>query len=212
MIAFEVAPGTNPEAVRRALVACRAPVRVEREGMRARIMTSTEDADAARGLWLRAGLEPSATAEWPPLEQVSAGVIAAAGRWWCIGRAPLGAAGLPRAMLLLVPVSADEAIRALVAALRRPPWQLRRRREPRALARTGVAVARRGDGIARCRAYLLADAASPREALAAFDAARRSCRAPIWRLRAGAARAWEEIAWPTSGIWRRLSALEGWWT
>lgn len=212
LVEFGPISATERAAVPRALAACREPVRIERRDGAARLLVSERDATAARALWARCGLEPRSS-EWPSLESASGGVVAAAGLWWCIGRASVANAWLfPHAVLVLRPVPAADAARAGAAALSPRPWQVLRATAPRPLAFACARALRGSDGVVCAGAFVLASGTSAGEARRGFDRQPVGMRLRPLRLRAGARSAWEEIASPgRGGVWRLVSDLADWW-
>lgn len=208
---FEVPSGADVLAVRLALGACLAPLRLERAADALRVVVAADDAQRARPWWLRAGLTPCAAEPWPDARPLRSGVLESGGRHWCLARVPLRAP--PREadlVLLLTPVSRDDALRAISRSLR--TWlRLPLRRGPRPLARAGAAIASRTDAVVLARAYVLASGPTPAEALTRFAVSASAIRPRPIRLRAGALSAWREIAAQTRGVWRTLSTLEEWW-
>ncbi|TMD60321.1 MAG: hypothetical protein E6I87_06870 [Chloroflexi bacterium] len=202
MIRFE-ADRADPVAVRLAIVACRAPLRIERSGAGVAVIASDDDARAARRLWLRAGLEPRPQASWPDARALGHGVLEVTGTRRCIGRVAVDR--IPPAgdlTLTLAPVPAPDALRAILRALDRPlrpPFRRRARR----LARVAALLLDGEDGVAAAGAFALAPA---------DDAARVFASVHAARLRRGALLAWRGIGEPRAGVWRSLAALQSWWS
>ncbi|OLC55735.1 MAG: hypothetical protein AUH85_08490 [Chloroflexi bacterium 13_1_40CM_4_68_4] len=209
MIRFAVPRGADPVALRLAIAACREPLRVERRAGLVSVVAREGDASRGGARWLRAGLEPEPCEEWPEARRIAAGVLLAQGAAWCVAVASL--TRLPahaHLVLLLTPVSRDDALRAIANALR-SPLRIPFRREPRSLARIGSAVVCGRDGVAAARAYVLA---SGPEAADAYSAFRATAGSGARMLRSGALGGWREIGAQTGGVWRALSALEAWWS
>ena len=202
---FELAAPRDPIAVRLALVACRAPFRVERDGTRRAIVVAASDAGLAAA-FLRAGLVARPAPPWPEARAGRRGILLAGGASWCVGKVPVDAApDGTAAVLVLAPVPRDDALRALATCLRaggRGPFS----RRPRPLALVAARIAGGEDGVVAARAYALATGSSDADALRALAATRAT------RLRAGALDAWREIASPRGGVWRSLAAFEAWWS
>lgn len=210
-VGFEVGPDAPSEAIRRALARCEAPVRVERGDGGARLVVAARDADAARVLWLRAGVEPRGAEPWPAGSIARHGALAAAGRWWCVAAVPLATGHLlPRASLVLAPVDPATAARTLAAALRPRFWRPRRRSVPRPLAHACASILARRDGVVRAFAVVAVDGDSPIDARARFASVTGGRARPL-RLRSRVLAAWAAIERGEGGVWRLLSDLEDWW-
>lgn len=209
--ALDLGPHVDPEALRRALARCARPLLVERRDATVRLVVEDADARALRARWLRAGLVAIPAPEWPPAESEREGAVAAGGRWWCLARVTLAHGhALPDAVLRLAPVDPADAARAIVGALRPRWWSLRRRRAPRALARSCARVLARLDGVVSARAFVLVDGPTPHEARARLASSVSRPRPVL--VRTGVVDAWESfVRGVGGGVWRLLSDLEPWW-
>jgi hypothetical protein len=208
---FAVPPGTDALALRLALVACRSPFRLERWPDSLSLVVRDSDAHRVRAGWLRCGLESPLCDPWPAARSFRAGVVEAGARYWCLARASLDRPfrGAPT-VVLCAPISRDDALRAIARALRGVRFPFARKTRP--LARTAAAILAGRDAVVMARAYALASGDSAAAALAEFGRLTRGRRLRPARLRQGALASWSEIAQPRSGVWRSLSALEGWWS
>ena len=203
---FELAGRCDPTAVRLALVACRAPFRLERDRARRAIVVDATDARLAGAAFLRAGLMARPAPPWPEARAGRRGILLAGGASWCVGKVPVDAApDGTAAVLVLAPVPRDDALRALATCLR-AGWRRPFSRRPRPLALAAARIAGGEDGVVAARAYALASGTGDADALRAIAATRAT------RLRAGALHAWQGIASPGGGVWRSLAAFEAWWS
>ena len=212
MIRFDDPSGADACALRLAIASSRAPLRIERgPGGGIAVIARAPDLEGARPRWLRAGLDWAPAARWPEARPLARGVLEADGRAWCVGATSVDRPAGAGAVLLLTPIARDDALRSIAAALSVPlRWPLRH--DPRRLARTAAAVAGGSDGVVLARAYLTASGTTAADALQAFRETAASVRPRARLLRAGAERAWREIAEQSGGVWRALSTLEEWWS
>lgn len=201
MIRFEL-ERRDPVAIRVALAACRSPLRIERGVGTTVIVVREDDAERARRLWLRAGLEPRPASAWPAARALAGGILDVDGTRRCVARVPIDRA--PRRgdlVLALAPIPTPDAIRAIVRALdTRMPRPFRR--GSRRLARVAATLVAGEDGVAAARAFAVALESEARLAFASAGAT---------RLRAGALAAWHDIEAPRAGVWRSLASLQHWW-
>ncbi|HKW79218.1 MAG TPA: hypothetical protein VJQ09_08945 [Candidatus Limnocylindria bacterium] len=199
MIRFEL-DRADPLAVRIAVAACRSPLRVERRGMEIAIVAARADAERARRLWLRAGLDPNPALPWPEPRVLAHGVLEIGHEPRCIASVSVDQPPREGELYLAVaPVSPADALCAISLALDvRLPRPFGRR--PRRLAKIAAAILRGDDGVVAAKAFAVEPASShPFRGLRGV------------RLRMGAAAAWRDIGAPHGGVWRPLRALQPWW-